>query len=162
MLGKVLNHFVAPRVTLAAAKLSAALQGQAAFRVLGQNMEPTFPQGTICRYRRMGPAEQVIRGSVVAFTCPEFAGHVVPSRVLAVGGDTVQIEDGQLFVNGQKLAEPYVKGTTSSEYTTESQVVPEGTYFLLGDYRDASKDSRHLGPVSRASILGLVRAPSEA
>ena len=160
MLWNIVTHFIEPQVNLAAAKLSAALRGQAAFRVIGQNMEPTLAQGTICRYRQMGANEQVARGSIVAFTTSEFAGHVVPSRVLAKGGDTVQIKGGQLLVNGQVLPEPYLRSTTPDEHPDElsPQVVPKECYFLLGDHRGASKDSRHFGPVPRSSLLGVVES----
>jgi len=164
MLRQVFRHFVLPRASLAAARLSAAVRGQTAFRVLGENMEPTLPQGTICLYRRPDSDDQLVRGSVVAFIVPEFEGYVVPSRVVAVGGESIRIAAGKLFVNEQRVVEPYVKvGFATAEYSTElpPRVVPAGRYFLLGDYRDASKDSRHLGPILRAAILGLV-TPHEA
>ncbi|MDM4768562.1 signal peptidase I [Pelomonas sp. SE-A7] len=159
MLGKILRHFVVPRATLAADKLGALLKGESSFRVQGRNMEPTLSQGTICRYRSLSSEEQMAPGSIVAFIHSEFSGHIVPSRVLAGPNDTIEITDGELVVNGQKVVEPYIRRDFSvGEYSTQlpKQTVPSGSYFLLGDYRDASQDSRYFGPVPRSTILGLI------
>lgn len=159
MLGKVLSHFVIPRTALAVAKLAALLAGQVAFRVQGQNMEPTLSQGSICRYRSISSKEQLARGNIVAFTHLEFVGHIVPSSVLAIAHDTIEIRAGEVLVNGEKIVEPYVRSNFAlGEYSTElqKQTVPSGSYFLLGDYRDASQDSRYFGPVQKAAVLGLI------
>ena len=159
MLAKIFRHSIYPRVSLFAAKLAAAVRGQLAFRVLGENIEPTLSQGAICRYRRVAFNEQLIRGCVVAFTVPDFEGQVVPSRVIAFGGESIKISAGRLFINELSIEEPYVRsGFAREDYSTylPEQLVPEGRYFLLGDYRDVSKDSRYLGPIQHAAILGVV------
>ena len=159
MLGKIFKHFVAPRAELAAERLAAKLRDQTAFRVLGQNMEPTLPQNSIAAYRTVPANERLERGTVIVFTVSEFAGQSVPSRIIAIEGDRVALRGGKLLVNEQHVLEPYVKtGFSSSEYSTEMAEleVPAGSCFVLGDYRDASKDSRILGPIPRSSILGIV------
>ncbi len=159
MLGKIIKHFIAPRADLAAAKLGATLRGQTAIRALGQGMEPTIPRDTVVMYRAISPDEHLERGTVVVIAIPEYGGHAVPCRLIATEGDRVSLQGGKLLLNEQPVTEPYVQaGLASSEYSTDMTeiIVPAGTCFLLGDYRDASKDSRVLGPIPRKAVLGTV------
>src|SRR5262249_20963302 len=81
-------------------------------------------------------------------------------RVIAVGGESVFLKDGSVFVNGQKLDEPYLPATTRTfPYgRCKNQLILCGKdqFFLLGDNRGNSADSRSYGPVPRQNILGLV------
>jgi len=80
-------------------------------------------------------------------------------RVVGLPGDTVEILDGYLYINGDKQDEPYI----SDEYrvgrlnTFGPYTVPEGAYFVLGDHRNNSNDSRSQGAISRNMIIGHVR-----
>lgn len=80
-------------------------------------------------------------------------------RVVGLPGDTVEIRDGYLYVNGDKYEEPYI----SDEYrsgrlnTFGPYTVPDGEYFVLGDHRNNSNDSRSQGTISRDMIIGHVR-----
>jgi signal peptidase I len=159
MLGKIFKHFIAPRADLAAAKMSAKSRGQTALRVLGQGMEPAIPKDTVIMYRSISSDELLERGTVVVIAIPEYGGHAVPCRLIAIEGDRVSLRSGKLLLNEQPVTEPYVQaGHASSDYSTDVTeiIVPAGTCFLLGDYRDASKDSRVLGPIPRKAILGAV------
>ncbi len=80
-------------------------------------------------------------------------------RVVGLPGDTVEIRDGYLYINGEKYDEPYISDAyrggrlnTFGPYT-----VPEGEYFVMGDHRNNSNDSRSQGPLSRDMIIGHVR-----
>jgi signal peptidase I len=159
MLGKILKHFIAPRAELAAEKLNAKLRSQTAIRVLGQNMEPTIRKDTVIMYRALSPEVRLERGTVVVVAMPDFGGHAVPFRLIATEGDRVRLQGGKLFLNEQHVTEPYVQpDLASSEYSTEMTelIVPAGAVFLLGDYRDASKDSRVLGPIPLDAVLGSI------
>lgn len=84
----------------------------------------------------------------------DFRTNRLIKRVIAVAGDTVDIRDGQVYVNGELLDEPYVKGTTPGMALDYPFVVPEGHLFVMGDNRENSKDSRTFGPISLNSVEG--------
>ncbi len=75
-------------------------------------------------------------------------------RVIGVPGDEINIEDGRVMVNGEVIDEPYIEDLTFAKVLDYPVVVPEGYYFLLGDNRDVSRDSRHFGVIAEAHIEG--------
>lgn len=84
-------------------------------------------------------------------------------RVIGLPGDHIQIKDGSVYVNGEKLEESYI----SSEISTESFIlndftVPEGYYFMMGDNRERSSDSRTLGCIPKNKLEGRVIRKSMA
>jgi signal peptidase I len=88
---------------------------------------------------------------------------VFAKRVIASGGSTIEIVDGVTFVNGTPLDEPYVDPRNSSmDYSRHMSLtrVPAGAFFVLGDNRDNSDDSRTWGFVARGQILGRVDSVS--
>jgi signal peptidase I len=82
-------------------------------------------------------------------------GEYAIKRMIALPGDEVQIKDGLVYVNGNKLEEDYLSPDT---YTGEdmSLTLGEDEYFVLGDNRSVSKDSRQVGPLTAKQILGIV------
>lgn len=77
-------------------------------------------------------------------------------RVVGLPGDTVAVQDGFLYVNGEKYEEPYI--THRPDYILAPYTVPEGMYFVLGDNRSNSNDSHLVGPIERDMIVGHVRS----
>ena len=99
----------------------------------------------------------VERGDTVVFWYPPDTTKSYIKRVIGLPGDRIRIEDGQVSVNGQRLAEEYVPGDFRDKNTWmegEEQTVPPGKYFVLGDHRNQSSDSRMWGYVPRANIYG--------
>lgn len=97
---------------------------------------------------------QVLYQDIIA----KFSGNPVRTRlvkrVIGVPGDVIVIEDGKLFVNDVLQEEAYVEDQTFAKVIEYPIEVPEDHYFVLGDNRDVSKDSRHFGLVSENSIEG--------
>ncbi|MBR2660094.1 MAG: signal peptidase I [Clostridia bacterium] len=80
-------------------------------------------------------------------------------RVVGLPGDTVELRSGYLYVNGEKTEESYISDEYRGGFLNEMSpyTVPEGEYFVMGDHRDSSNDSRSVGPISRNMIIGHVR-----
>ncbi len=82
------------------------------------------------------------RGDIIIFKYPDNESTKYVKRVIGLPGDTVSFKDGDVYINGEKLNEPYLKTQHSTYASVESYTVPEGSYFMLGDNRENSKDSR--------------------
>ncbi len=124
-----------------------------ATRVYGQSMEPNLhtDQRLVVEkisYRLHSPR----RGDVVVLRLPERGSELLIKRVIGLPGDTIEIRDGIVYINGEALDEPYV--IYRSHETMAPRVVPPLTVFVLGDNRSASNDSRSFGPVHRDHIIG--------
>lgn len=104
------------------------------------------------------------RGDIVVARVPEFSSEPIVKRVIAVEGDTVDIdfERGIVYVNGEALDEPYIQSPTYNHFGADSVgfplVVEKGHVFLMGDNRNDSYDSRYrgIGQVDERCILGKV------
>lgn len=98
------------------------------------------------------------RGDVVIFRFPDdpTGKTLYVKRVIGVPGDTIEVRDGQVLINGQVQEEPYIREITRGEYGP--YVVPEGCYFMMGDNRNSSLDSRFWENkfVEKDQILGKV------
>lgn len=139
---------------------------------------PTKWMGPLLPYR------QIQRGDIIVFLSPAEAGLHLVKRVVGVPGDRIHLRDGNVYRNGEKLAEPYVMHKMpdipnsfrddfpsvpasagydlAPEWSTQMQtfvdgddlVVPPGKYFAMGDNRDVSRDSRYWGFVPRENVIG--------
>jgi signal peptidase I len=94
------------------------------------------------------------RGDVVVFHYPRDPVKSYIKRVIAVPGDRLRIDRGQVILNGKALPEPYVPEEYRDLKSAPEIVVPEDTYFMMGDHRSISSDSREFGPVDRDLIYG--------
>jgi len=100
---------------------------------------------------RVGSIEH---GDVVVFLYPHDHSKSYIKRVVAVPGDDVRIDQGKVYVNGRQLKEPYVPLRYRDERSEQEMVVPPNNYFVMGDHRSISSDSRDFGPVDRSLIYG--------
>jgi signal peptidase I len=123
------------------------------YRVVGRSMDPTLDDGqylVVCKflYRLQEPQ----RGDVIVFRDPRGGDRKLIKRIIGMPGESVEIKNGQVFVNGQSLDEPYIGDRPS--YSRPPSQVPEGEYFVLGDNRNNSSDSHNWGPLPRGAVVG--------
>jgi signal peptidase I len=134
-------------------------------RVPTENMTPTIKPGDLAvvdeRYYSSRPAE---RFDLVIFKQPEideFIGQkdtIYLNRVIALGGETVEIKQGILYVNGKELSQPFSFVPNAPDEEFSQIIVPQGEYFLLGDNRRNSFDGRYWKKptVIKGLVLGKV------
>lgn len=140
------------------------------YTVKGKSMDYTFANNDKVFINKLGSKYE--RGDEIVFHANANDDYI--KRVIGVPGDTVEMIDDVLYINGQQFEEPYLdkmkkelrdSGKTTSltpdfniEYlaSTKSKTVPEGTYFVLGDNRQNSTDSRAFGFVDEKEIVGDV------
>ncbi len=126
------------------------------FAIPSASMSPTLRAGdqvVVDKLAYGGAAP--LRSDLVVFRAPP-SGEILLKRVVALGGDTVAIEDGALFVNGVRRRERYADPKAIDSVYFGPVTVPRGTIFVLGDNRADSLDSRQFGAVSREAVIGRV------
>jgi signal peptidase I len=107
---------------------------------------------------------RIRRGDIVVFETPQLARQVCGAggkyvkRVIGLPGEVVAERSGRVFINGRRLAEPYIRPGRRDSETHPPQRIPRGRYYLLGDNRTASCDSRIWGTVRRAGVIAKVVA----
>jgi len=94
------------------------------------------------------------RGDVVVFHYPRDPEKSYIKRVIALPGDTLRIDHGSVYVNGTLLREPYVPRVYRDNRSVAEMLIPADNYFMMGDHRSISSDSRDFGPVDRSLIYG--------
>jgi signal peptidase I len=98
--------------------------------------------------------ESIQRGDIVVFRYPRDPSKSFIKRVIGVAGDHIRIDAGQVYVNEKPLLEDYVPHVYSDERSYNEVVVPANSYFVMGDHRSLSNDSRDFGPVNTRYIYG--------
>jgi len=98
--------------------------------------------------------EAVEHGDVVVFRYPRDVQKSYIKRVIAVPGDRLRIDRGNVYVNGHLLSEPYIPLEFRDTRSLDAMVIPKDEYFVMGDHRSISSDSREFGPVRRDLIYG--------
>lgn len=125
------------------------------FIVTGPSMEPTLYSGERLLINKfIFRFAEPLRGNIVVFHPQARPREDYIKRVIAVAGETVEIRDGKVWVDGTPLSEPYIKEPTYGQFGPVR--VPRGKIFVLGDNRNNSQDSRYqeVGLVSLKSVIG--------
>lgn len=126
-------------------------------KIKGQSMHPNFPDGEYLLTEKVTYyKDDPKRGDVVVFKPPISEDEFI-KRVIGLPGDTVSVSNGKVFLNGQLLNEDYIKiNTSAGAFLSEGETytVPEGNYFVMGDNRPHSSDSRSWGPITKKVITG--------
>ena len=131
------------------------------FTVSGASMYPTLHNGDRMVLSKVG---DIHRFDVVILKAPDENVEYI-KRVIGMPGDTVEMKNGVLYINGKKVDQPFINTEALAkqtvfidDFTLESLTgeakVPEGKYFVLGDNRGVSKDSRMIGYIDRSAIEG--------
>ena len=98
--------------------------------------------------------EPIARGDIVVFRYPRDISKSYIKRVIGVAGDRIRIDSGQVYVNGQAVEEDYVPSDYADARSYPEITVPVNSFFVLGDHRTMSNDSRDFGPVNERFIYG--------
>ena len=131
------------------------------FTVSGASMYPTLHNGDRMVLSKVG---DIHRFDVVILKAPDENVEYI-KRVIGMPGDTVEMRSGVLYINGKKIDQPFINTEALAKQTvfmddftleslTGESKVPEGKYFVLGDNRGVSKDSRMIGFIDRSAIEG--------
>ena len=145
-----------------------------AFKIPSGSMIPTFEVGDrifVSKFiygakvpftgLRLPAVRQPKRGDIIVFISPESPKKDFVKRLIAVGGETVEIRDGAIYIDGKPVDEPALRAVyyyNRGDFGKEGQVikVPEGSYYALGDNSASSRDSRYWGFVPESNVLGKV------
>lgn len=123
--------------------------------VNGESMVPTLHNGEdliVLKFPYWFSSPEY--GDIIVFRYPSDPKYHYIKRVIALPGDSVEIKEGEVYVNGEKLVEPYINEKTLMDFKLDR--VPDDTVFVLGDNRNWSRDSRYpdVGPVPFENIIG--------
>lgn len=121
--------------------------------VNGSSMEHTYTDGDFVIIYQWGYEPE--RGDVVVINKGGAVEERLIKRVIGIGGDVIRIEDSSIYVNGEKLDEPYI-AEAEWNYGSIQVEVPEGAFYFLGDNRNHSLDSRIIGTLPTDQIKGKV------
>jgi signal peptidase I len=132
------------------------------YQVQQESMETTLMPDQYILVDKLTPRfDSYHHGDIVVFNPPagweqDPTGTPYVKRIIGVGGDTVEIHDGFVFVNGVKLDEPYLFGNQPTQVSGGKGPwkLTADQYFVMGDHRQASQDSREFGPITKESIIG--------
>jgi signal peptidase I len=126
-----------------------------AFYIPSQSMVPTLKvQDRVLVNKFIYRFSEPERRDIVVFQSVEGGGEDLIKRVVGLPGDEIAVRGGRLFVNGEPQTEPYVNKKFPDRSTFAPTRVPKGHYFMMGDNRANSRDSRFFGPVPEKNIEG--------
>lgn len=165
--GRLIGAFIVVMIVLGAVPFGKIIKTHViqAYKFPSGSMLPTLEVGDHLLVNKTSRAKAAIgRGDVIVFRYPEDPGRDFLKRVVAIGGDTIEGKDKIIYVNGTALSEPYAihsdsaikPGGSAPRDNFGPLVIPQNNFFVMGDNRDQSYDSRYWGSVPAENILGRV------
>lgn len=131
-------------------------------KVSGNSMVPNFHNGDmLITYKLAVTVGEPVRGQVVILQDPLNSKNDFIKRIVGLPNEKIKISDGKVYINGQVLPEPYLPPNTYTQgeaFLTENEeiIIPDGQYFVIGDNRGGSSDSRQWGPAKKELLIGQV------
>jgi signal peptidase I len=123
------------------------------FRIEQVSMQPNLHEGEYVIVDKVSYALRTPeRGEIVVLKSPTPGAPDLIKRVVGLPGEMIEVRDGQAYVNGTPLTEPYINGPIAQ--ATPPRLVEDGRYFVMGDNRNNSSDSRLFGTIPAADIVG--------
>jgi len=121
------------------------------YKIVSSSMVPTLEVND--RIIAIKP-DKLERKNIVVVRDPQGSDDILAKRIIGLPGEKIEIKYRAVFINGEKISEPYIKEKPS--YLLEKKSIPSSSYFLLGDNRNKSEDSSVWGPVKAERIVGRV------
>lgn len=126
-----------------------------AYSIPSDSMRPTLERGDHILVTPAAWGREIQRGDVVVFRNPGVGTGFFVKRVIALEGEHLEIRDGRVRIEGRVLEEPYLEDGPTAE--TLAEIVPAGHFFVLGDLRSDSIDSRVWGGLPQENVVGRAR-----
>jgi len=148
-----------PLLVVAALALIARTAVVSVYSIPSASMSPTLQVGDhilVTSYKLAGGHQVPRRGDVIVFRSPGGSGEVLVKRIVGTPGDLIDAAGGNIRIGGHTLAEPYLMRRATSGVIS-AQIVPPGSFFVMGDNRAHSYDSRSWGTVPGGLIIGRVQ-----
>jgi signal peptidase I len=151
---KLMKEWIIPFAIVILISLAIRTYGFAHIQVFNVSMQSTLFEGhrlieNKITYRFSEPK----RGDIVVTHGPEYPERLI-KRVIGLPGETIDFADGHVVIDGKVLEEDYTQGSSNRRSMEMPLTIPEDTYFLMGDNREHSVDSRDLGTIPSSSIEG--------
>lgn len=122
------------------------------YRIEGDSMYPLLHPGERILITRLGMAKPQKRFALVVLHKPDEPDLSIIKRIVGLPGEIIEIRRGRVFIDNRPLPEPFARGDDPSDLPP--QLIPRGCYFVIGDNRPYSRDSRTFGPVSARLVFG--------
>lgn len=143
-------------VVVVSSVLSRDISGKVNVEVVGDSMQPTLHSGEkIIADKNI---TQIKRGDIIIFKSVD-DNKILIKRVVGLPNEKIKIQDGKVFINDKEFVEPYLKEKMNfkmNEYLPVNLVIPPEAYYVMGDNRNNSNDSRNFGVVPMKSIIGKI------
>jgi signal peptidase I len=149
-------RLIAEPIALAVVLAAVVRSAVQIYSIPSASMTPTLRVGDHMLVTPYGVDDHPQRGDIVVFRSPGHEEELMVKRVIAMPGDLLESRGNRIAIGGHTLAEPYAEQSAPS-LPVPAQIVPAGCYFVMGDNRGNSRDSRHWGSLPQQLVVGRAR-----